>query len=147
TPGDYLAYVDRRDRVIQGDHGRAAFLAGGIVWRLAVESMPDYFSVLDGPGQFPTIADYVFVNGRGYVDDTLNDHELAVICGTYRLLPGMNKSLNYMSWWPPASVWKDSGFDVGYWTPSNEEWFQGRLLKIMSGAEGPKEATDWKRSL
>ena len=52
-----------------------------------------------------------------------------------------------MSWWPSASVWHGSGHDVGYWTPSNEVWFQERLSKIMNGDEQPKYAAEWKRAL
>ena len=53
----------------------------------------------------------------------------------------------YMSWWPPASAWSGSGHDVGYWTPSNEAWFQDRLAKILAGTEQPKTALEWKSAL
>lgn len=91
TVQDYMEYADRRERIVQSGYGRAAFLLGGIAWRLAVDSMPDHDSVLDGPSQFPTSADYTIVNGYGYVDDTLDEHELAIICGIYRVLPGKHE--------------------------------------------------------
>ncbi|KAI0763726.1 hypothetical protein BC629DRAFT_1250995, partial [Irpex lacteus] len=80
-----------------------------------------------------------------FVDDTLNEHELDVICGVYQ--PGTKHNGNspsYRSWWPPVSQWEGSSFDIGYWNPSLEAWYQDRLAKIRDGSAGPKTALGWK---
>lgn len=87
TVEDYEAYTDQRDAIIKSHRGRAAFLRGGIVWRLARECM-SYEDVLMGPSGCHTREDYINLDGMGFVDDELSEHELAVICGTYRVLPG-----------------------------------------------------------
>lgn len=96
TLEDYEAYLERRNELITSSRGRAAFLRGGIVWRLARAEMDDHYSVLDGPSEYPTAADYVSFNGNGFVDDTLNEHELDVICGVYRLMPGKWYNISFM---------------------------------------------------
>jgi hypothetical protein len=41
----------------------------------------------DGPGNYPTMKNYVVFDKSSYVDDVLTDHQEAIICGIYRLLP------------------------------------------------------------
>ncbi|KAI0766258.1 hypothetical protein BC629DRAFT_1264435, partial [Irpex lacteus] len=89
-----------------------------------------------------------------FVDDTLNEHELDVICGVYRLMPSKifnssggpraTDSTSYVSWWPPVAIWENSSCNIGYWTPSHEDWFQDRLAKIKDGTGRPKTALGWK---
>jgi hypothetical protein len=51
-----------------------------------------------------------------------------------------------MSWFPKASTWEVSGWNHGYWTADNEQWYQNRLRNIREGA-GPKSAREWRSFL
>lgn len=37
--------------------------------------------------------------------------------------------------------------EVGYWTPSLEQWFVERRKLILTGKEQPKNASEWKSFL
>lgn len=54
-----------------------------------------------------------------------------------------------VSWWPKQSTWLSSGANVGYWSSSNEEWFQNRLSKIRQGlgTGKPLNAKEWRDAL
>lgn len=84
---DYAIYEDMRDRLLQSPRGRAALMRGGIVWRLAMESL-GFEDVLLGPDGNYTKGDLVVMDGQPFVDDELSDHELDIICGVYRTLSG-----------------------------------------------------------
>lgn len=86
TVSDYYRYMRTRDEVLRGCDGRAALLAGGILWRLAMDGMGSD-AASDGPGQYPTKKNYFEFNGRPYVDDVLSQHQEDVICGVYQIVP------------------------------------------------------------
>jgi hypothetical protein len=92
-PTAYNAYQARRDAILNGDRGRAALMAGGIVWRLAIESTP-VKSVTKGPGRIVRNRGYVHgeLDTRPLVDDHLEDDEENAICGVYRIRTGKNRS-------------------------------------------------------
>jgi hypothetical protein len=166
---DYRHYLAEQDQVIRSYDGRAAFLSGGIVWRLAIDAMDKRDRAADGPGIYPTMKNCVLFDKSIYVDDVLTKHQEAVICGVYRLLASkyyidyissftiLNMStvhianpdahVSFMSWWPSASTWRDSGMNVGYWTSSNEKWFRDRRDKILRGEEQPKTASQWRSTI
>ena len=92
TIEDFNAYIHRRDSLLRSPRGRAALLKGGIVWRLAVETI-GVDECLEGPS-VETI-----VHRRGLVhptadpsvdlcDDDLSTDELDLICGVYECLTG-----------------------------------------------------------
>lgn len=164
---DYHKYEDRRDAVIHSYHGRAALTGGGIVWRLAKESHADEEEVMRGPSGFHTREDLLTSGDRHYVDDTLLRHQLDVICGVYRVMPGRwdctccNSDLilftendnegrsraAWKSWWPSASTWSASGMAQDYWSPDNERWFVGRMKKILEEGAQPLSASQWRKLL
>jgi hypothetical protein len=84
--------------------GRAAFLSGGIVWRLAIDAMDSQDKVIDGPGKYPTRNNCVSFDNLAYVDDVLTAHQEAVICGVYRLLT----SKYYLGYIPSHTILKMS---------------------------------------
>ena len=92
TVQDFDVYVHRRDALLRSPQGRAALLKGGIVWRLAVETI-GIVECLEGPS-IETI-----VHRRGLVlptadpnielcDDDLSIDELDLICGVYECFTG-----------------------------------------------------------
>jgi hypothetical protein len=156
---DYAAYEVARDRFLLSPHGRAALLKGGIVWRLAMEFLSPGI-VLAGPSDIASASGYIMhLLGIGdFCDDDLSEDELDLICGVYRvytgnavLIPDDVNSLNcciegsgdqvsHLSWWPKHSTWVKSLFNVGYWTPLAEDWFQKRLAEIRSNQTQCKTA-------
>jgi len=100
TVEDYRAYSRRREVLLRGTpRGRAALLKGGIVWRLAVETL-NLEKSLDGP------SGETIVHRRGKVypsndpssifcDDDLSTDELDDICGVNYVLTGTLTSLAY----------------------------------------------------
>jgi len=94
TVDDYRAYSRRREALLLGTpRGRAALLKGGIIWRLAVETL-NLEKSLDGPST------EVVVHRRGkiyptnnptldFCDDDLSTDELDDICGINYVLTGM----------------------------------------------------------
>jgi len=88
---DYLDYVERRRQILISCRGRAALLAGGLLWRLALEHLGEE-SASFGPSSA------VLEHGLGFVctmqnqvfgDDELTHDEIAVICGLYYQCTGM----------------------------------------------------------
>jgi hypothetical protein len=92
TTRDFDAYINRRDALLRSPRGRAALLKGGIVWRLAVETI-GVDECLEGPS-IETI-----VHRRGLLlstadpkvelcDDDLSIAEVDLICGVYECMTG-----------------------------------------------------------
>jgi len=163
---DHSAYVERRACVLSSPRGRAVLLAGGLIWRLALEHLG-----MESVGLGPST---VVQNGIGYVfeapnrqvygDDGLTKDELEVICGLYRCYTGMENSLTLMccillchlgqgnqqalcSWWPLPNKWfnhTSNGFYWGHWTELDEEWFQNHSRKISKGLAQPKKLNEWQ---
>lgn len=87
---DYCAYVMVRNKLLQETHAcRAALLCGGIVWRLAMDTLGyDYAvkEVLAGPSrdvvEFGGMPQYL-EDGTELWDDVLSEAELDLICGVY----------------------------------------------------------------
>ncbi len=83
TTADFHAYERIRDNLVQSYRGRAALLQGGIVWRLAMQSI-DVNSVLLGPSLYHTTRDRLELDGESWVDDQLSPDDTDIICGVYR---------------------------------------------------------------
>jgi hypothetical protein len=95
TAWDYDAYRHQRDAILSSPRGRAALLRGGIIWRLAKDTLS-----LDGALQGPSIATTVHRDGfslddvkSGVLwDDDLTEDELKLISGTYCCYTGLFQS-------------------------------------------------------
>jgi len=82
---EYVAYERKRDQFLRGPRGRAALMSGGIVWRLAVDSLGlSHDLILAGPSAeaqlFGAEQDGLMVK-----DDQLTTEEEDLICGVYRV--------------------------------------------------------------
>ncbi len=90
---DYAAYVTLRDSYLSTQpHARATLCAGGIVARLARESL-SAVPVLSGPSQSALEGKQVILtwNGQHFCDDTVSEVDIDLICGVYEVETG-NKS-------------------------------------------------------
>ena len=150
TADEYAAYELCRAQLLRQSRGRAAVLKGGIVWRLAVETLGDYALdvVLDGPS--PEVLLYgeetVWEDGHLW-DDTLNEQLLNLICGVYRVFNGNGTQCTDLSWWPKQSTFEASGLNVGFWSPDCEQWFIKRRREIAQGSATFKSADQWYKAL
>jgi hypothetical protein len=86
---DYAAYEAARDDFLRSSHARAAILKGGIVWRLAMEFISPG-SILTGPSDAALSRGQAFrFSDNVFIDNCLNEDELDLICGVYRVYTGM----------------------------------------------------------
>ncbi|KAH0825654.1 hypothetical protein J3R83DRAFT_8830 [Lanmaoa asiatica] len=145
---DYESYEEARVTLLNRPYARAALLKGGILARLARESL-DVVSAAQGPS-----IDVFFhgtsrrsSDGQFHWDDDLSASEADLICGVYKSPTGQGVQTVDLSWWPKQSTWVGSNVDVGYWSPENEVWFRARLAKICAGEAQPQSATRWVNAL
>lgn len=88
---DYAAYLQRRDDLLRRTYGRAAILKGGIIGRLARESLGDRadFLVASGPSDdAPRFGSCIQLGDARYWDDDLDCDDEEIICGVYKLSTG-----------------------------------------------------------
>ena len=156
TAADFEAYEYSRHYIFRDPHvARAALLAGGILWRLAIEEvLPDL--VFEGPDMVSAQLGIGFhlrdeKSGCIYVDDNLTQGELSNIVGMYfeqhQLGPIDWDNDKYPMWWPLPRYVKGSSLDFPAWTPVAENWYQGLRAKYCQGECGPKQGRDWRTSL
>jgi hypothetical protein len=92
TYHDYLAYHSYAASLLNLPNGRAALLMGGIVWRLAIETL-SIEDVLKGPSLSVSrhgIGRCLPGDGTSYWDDTLSLDQLNLICGLNLIENGMS---------------------------------------------------------
>jgi hypothetical protein len=103
SQADYAIYEATRDSYLKQRHARAALLKGGIVWRLAIESISSS-NALMGPS-LPTAGmsdgsqmNAIFLHEDGsFFDDDLTSDEMDLICGVYRIYTGDPFGLSFHS--------------------------------------------------
>jgi hypothetical protein len=88
---DYAAYLQRRENLLRRNYGRAAILKGGIIGRLARESLGDRADFLIAPGPSDDVVRFgscVKIEEGRYWDDDLDCEDEEIICGVYKLSTG-----------------------------------------------------------
>jgi hypothetical protein len=149
TPVDYMAYERARDDFLRGPRGRVALMKGGIVWRLAMQTLHEDV-VIAGPSESVYGSGTCFSDndsGKHWWDDDLTVEEMDLICGVYKVFTGKGLQTSDQSWWPKHSAWEGSGADFGFWSASNEMWFQGRLAGIRKGTAELRTGGRWTNAL
>ncbi|KAG1851715.1 hypothetical protein F4604DRAFT_1592344 [Suillus subluteus] len=157
---DYIVYEQLCHEFMNLPRARAAFLHGGLVWRLALHSLGfDHLpSVLDGISTEAVPFGELLIGdgGQTHYDDGLSEEEINFMCGTYYIEHRDGQEV--VSWWPQPNAWNVSGLNVGFWSARCEDWFQGRLGNIREGVSrmrhsltkdtnGPMTSAQWKHSL
>ena len=88
---DYTSYEEARAALLTETHARAALLTGGIIWRLAVDTL-GFDMVLIGPNDDTAESMYIIkqddLPGWEFFDDKLSDDELLIISGVYKAYTG-----------------------------------------------------------
>jgi hypothetical protein len=146
SKADYEAYVRAREEIFKSPRARVLRLLGGIIGRLALESVPD-IAVLDGP----SFCDQIIgtTETSFFVDDFISRNDLEVVSGVYRVIgaSGGEQDVIHASWWPKHSTWKKSGFAADQWLPNAEVFYAERMAKFGREEWNLKTATTWKESL
>ena len=166
---DFLAYESSRDSFLQSHpYARRALCEGGIIARLARESMSDTL-VFQGPSEEALEGKCsVFASSDGImVDDNLPQDVKDLICGTYIVKTGFGGKFQYyvvsfstvtvllvypdqtakFSWFPVNNVWNNTGFNVGHWNGECEAWYIERHCQILNGEAQPRVSTSWRSAL
>ncbi|KAG1850421.1 hypothetical protein F4604DRAFT_1592846 [Suillus subluteus] len=128
---DYVIYKQLHHEFMNMPQARAAFLHGGLIWRLELHSLGFNHlpSVLDGilPEAVP-FGLLLCSNDQTYYDDKLSEEEIDFMCRTYYM-----QDQGTVSWWPQPHAWNASGLNVGFWSARCEDWFQTCLGNIQEG--------------
>ncbi|PPR04912.1 hypothetical protein CVT24_007156 [Panaeolus cyanescens] len=148
TRADYISYQEICRTVLGGPRGRAALMAGGIVARIAMDHV-SLDVVMKGPSfQVLSAACGISCDRAGtiYSDDSLTSDELELICGLYSVYSGIGAQEIRCSWWPLQSLWNNphAGANLGYWSESNEQWYQSRLQEMEAGSAKPMTTAHWR---
>jgi hypothetical protein len=143
---DYNAYILARTDVLCSPLGRAALLRGGLVARLARDTV-GVSDILSGPEPSTSVM-LGAVGGVRLVDNQLSDYLLDIISGVYYIETTMDAKIHqHLSWWPKDGVWFSSGFFTEQWSADAETWYQSRLRDIESGSAKLYNSTEWRSKL
>ena len=89
---DYAAYLDRRDSFLHRPYSRAALMKGGIIGRLARESLDEHGDMVVRHGPSDNVlrmGTAIQLGGNYFWDDDLVEDEEQFICGVYKISTGM----------------------------------------------------------
>lgn len=96
TRQDYFAYEMERDRLLNTSVGRAALMAGGLVWRLAYSAVGEQ-QVLFGPTHCESTHIIATFDGIDFVDDVLTEEQVDIVCGVYHIFQRKYETCIYKS--------------------------------------------------
>nr|VWP00431.1 N/A [Ganoderma boninense] len=156
---DYDAYCQRVLELSRRPYLRAAWLKGGIVWRILMEVTGSFPSenvttslpheVVQGPSAAVEHYSVITVDreGSSFYDDELSLAELDIISGVVRVYTGIGAQTEDVSWWPKHHAWVKGSSYTGIWTSLDEHWFQQRLKNIYEGEAHPLNSHEWREAL
>lgn len=146
TKDDFNAYERRRAHMLEDRRiARACLMAGGILWRLAMQTL-GFDVVLEGPTTAATLHQQgvmLSVGDGAMWDDGLSETEANLICGLFRFKSG-DIIDGHISYWPQHALWVQHS-PYGRWCDELEAWFLGVLAKYQSGEGKPRMGRVWKQ--
>ncbi|KAF8572584.1 hypothetical protein K439DRAFT_1307602, partial [Ramaria rubella] len=146
---DYAAYTCARDDFLRLPRACVALLRGGIVWRLAIESL-SALATLEGPSLNSVALGHSWKHPDGTLlyDDEISDMEMYITSFNHaNSLLGNKEQCSEDSWWPKHLQWAACGLNMGYWTLSCDVWFQIRLEEIHRGKAVLRNGAGWRSAL
>jgi hypothetical protein len=144
TIADLNAYKQRRHGILTSPAGRAIRLRGGLVGRIASDTVPER-QVLEGPALCDEIV--AMDDGVYFLDDGVSDETLDCISGVYHVLQGRKNCVSHSSWWPKHGIFMKSGRFSDQWTPDAENFYCDRRMKFDTGDFSIYTSRDWKARL
>jgi len=91
-PSDYSSYLDCRNCLLRRNYARAALMKGGIIARLARDSVGSHMNMLVGSGPSEDVHKYGMAIriGTDYLwDNELDPNDEQIICGVYKISTGL----------------------------------------------------------
>ena len=91
SPSNYSAYLNQQDHLPHHDYARTALMKGGIIARLACDSLGDCINVVIGGGPSEDVLGYgmaIKIGSEYLWDDNLDPNDEQVICGVYKISTG-----------------------------------------------------------
>ncbi|KAK0487053.1 hypothetical protein IW261DRAFT_1414823 [Armillaria novae-zelandiae] len=157
---DYSSYVGRYRQLFKTNKIlHAALKHGGLIWRLAIEEVPEDY-VTTSPGDRVTqISSFLrMAEGDELWDEMLTKDQINVICRVYKVEgegDGRKKGFGdhwqllteHLSWFPKDASWRGSGLDVDFWSADCKYWYQRQVERYLGGDFKCETQTKWKRSL
>ncbi|KAG1900996.1 uncharacterized protein F5891DRAFT_1188092 [Suillus fuscotomentosus] len=135
-PNYWNTYLARVQALLRRPYARWFLTMGGILWRLALQFSPPSLlnDALTGLSLDVTTWGIGEVNGQSW-DDSVTAADIAMLIG----VSGTG------SCWLPHDVWNSSCQWKGFWSDTDEQWFQSHLGNLSSGnTEAGKTRKDWK---
>ncbi|KAF9461599.1 hypothetical protein BDZ94DRAFT_1310479 [Collybia nuda] len=155
TSEDVVRYRTRALRFIQGPRGRAAFMAGGYIARVAQDlsvRQSRLDQIINGPSENVTERRknciYAKENGEYLYDDIITTEEAEIVMGVFYIINEKGQKTRH-SWWPSPFELnsKQSNEVVWYWSEKNELDFQKRKQVVESNSPIPLGARAWAQKL
>lgn len=130
-------YLQNLETLFARPHARAAFLEGGILWRIAVEWAPRW--------QVDMLWEAVSPAGRIEFNPVKGGAQYALSQNEIDTLMGLTTEGTQI--WPPPEFWNRYDKWLGQWTPGNEAWFVQQARNIRAGSLTPKSLSKWRSQL
>ncbi|KAK0477943.1 hypothetical protein IW261DRAFT_1565740 [Armillaria novae-zelandiae] len=157
---DYSSYMGRHCQLFKTNEILCAALKhGGLIWRLAIEEVPEDYVITGPRNRVTQIGGFLHTaEGNELWDEMLMEDQINVICGVYKVEceGGRRKKgfgdhqqllTEHLSWFPKDASWRGSRLDVGFWSANCEYWYQRRVERYLGGDFKCETQTEWKRSL
>jgi len=90
-PSDYVSYIDKRNHLLRRSYGRAVLMKGGIIARLAHDSLGDHMDALVRGGPSEDMFKYgtaTKIGAEYFWNNDLDLNDEQVICGVYKISTG-----------------------------------------------------------
>ncbi|PPR08132.1 hypothetical protein CVT24_012376 [Panaeolus cyanescens] len=152
TKADYQSYEANTRALLQNPRiARAALLAGGILWRVALMFNASLGMLLNGSQTSATgAASFSYSSGTSrYRVDGLHLGEAHALCGLYYVYKNPLHR-EKVSWFPLPQTW-DSRMKYGFWARTCETFFSKTLARYASGDNvqhpQPMSASRWAKEI
>ncbi|KLO19576.1 hypothetical protein SCHPADRAFT_817899 [Schizopora paradoxa] len=139
---DFFAYLGKCRNLLTIRRLRKCLRFGGIIWRLAILFLNFDDELDDSPSPDALNHPQTLVGRDALIDDGVSKEELELLTGTFEVYRMGSKATKF-SYWPAHHVWSGSGFDMGAWTPDNEDWFVGRFKLYSDGGGRLLRVHEW----
>ena len=164
---DYTYYEETHANFLSPLWGCTALLWGSIIWHLTIEVLGDCAEdiVLNGPlDDVLRFGSKICYNRNKFWDSGLNEAEMDLVCGVYKLYSKCQTPLSTtynwfifiteqgdqfadISWWPKQLTFMVLGLNIGFWLPDCELWFQSQAQEILQKISTVKSARAWTVAL
>jgi hypothetical protein len=108
--------------ILRRPHAIRSLPKGGLLWRIALQYISPalVMDFLEKPSE----------DIRGWLHGVIDENGMSEKLTDDEINGLLGITTNYRSIWPPLDVFEESCHWIGQWTPTNEEWWTGRMAMI-----------------